>query len=34
MKTEFTKTFTEEIKPILKTWLNQTRNFANETEPI
>jgi hypothetical protein len=29
-----TKTFAEEVKLILKTWLNQTWNFANEAEPI
>ena len=30
----FTKTFAEEISLILKTWLNQNCNFANEAEPI
>ena len=29
-----TKTFAEENKPILKTWLTQTWNYANEAEPI
>ena len=31
---KFTQTFAEKINLILKTWLNQTWNFANETEPI
>ena len=33
-KIKFTRTFTEENKPILKTWLSRTWNFANEAEPI
>ena len=31
---KFTQTFAEKINLILKAWLNQTWNFANETESI
>ena len=33
-KIKFTKTFSEEISLVLKTWFSQTWNFANEAEPI
>ena len=31
---KYTKTLAEEITLILKTWFDQTWNFANEAEPI
>ena len=33
-KQNLPKLLLKKIKSILKTWFNQTRTFANETEPI